>query len=352
MATRGGQWRGDWSVAVRLQIERRKNAVLDERSADLLAALDHAGSLTLAARSLGISYRHAWLLLQEANEAAGQPLTEAAVGGQRGGGTQLTEAGRAALGVFREVQAAVRKSAGKTLQTILAAQSEERPALHLFAAISLQEVIGELLAEYSLVCPTVSVQAIFGASNALAEQILSGSAADLFVSANSEQIDRLSKAGMLRRGSRRVLARNSLAVVASNDVSKAARRPADLPNSGAERFVVADPACPLGHCTHDYLQSAGVYDLLRPRMVKVDNSRAVLSALRDRSSAVGVIFGSDLANAPRLRTLFRVPLGKAESCYEGAILSNSSSAKQASALLDFLGSKEARACFHRRGFVT
>lgn len=352
MAARGGNWRGDWRVAVRLQIARGKKTVLDERTADLLSALEHTGSVTLAARSIGISYRHAWLLLQEANAAATQALTESAVGGQRGGGTCLTETGRAAIRVFSELQTAVRKSAAKTLQTVLAAQSNRATALHLFAAVSLQEAIGEFLAEYSLISPTVSIQSIFGASNALADQILSGSAADVFVSASGDEIDQLTNAGMVRRGSRRVLARNSLAIVATKDFAGAVRKAADLPNSGAERFVVADPACPLGHCTAEYLQSAGIEDMLRPKLIKVDNSRAVLSALRDRRCAVGIIFGSDVANAPRLQTLFRVPLGKASSSYEGAVLSNSNSPKQARALLDFLASKEARACFRRCGFAT
>ncbi len=351
MAARGGNWRGDWRVAVRLQIARGKKTVLDERAADLLSALDHMGSVTLAARSIGISYRHAWLLLQEANAAAGQALTESAVGGQRGGGTRLTEAGRAAIRVFSELQSAVRKSAAKTLQTVLTARSNQAAPLHLFAAVSLQEAIGELLAEFSLLSPTVSVQSIFGASNALADQILSGSAADVFVSASGEEIDQLSHAGMVRRGSRRVLARNSLTIVATKDFTAVVRKAADLPSSGAERFIVADPACPLGHCTAQYLESIGIDDLLRPRLLKVDNSRAVVSALRDRRRAVGIIFGSDLTNAPRLQTLFRVPLGKASSSYEGAVLSNSNLPKQARALLDFLASKEARACFRRCGFA-
>ncbi|HKD38252.1 MAG TPA: molybdate ABC transporter substrate-binding protein [Pirellulales bacterium] len=351
MASRGKHWRGDWSVAVRLQIKRRKQAVLDERSADLLAALDQTGSITLAARLLGISYRHAWLLLRETNASAGEPLTEAAVGGKRGGGTQLTEAGRSALRVFRDVQTAIRKSAAKTLQVVLQHQTDEQPTIHLFAAISLQEVIGELLAEYSLAYPTVSVRAIFGASNALADQILAGSPADVFVSASSDEIDRLVAAGMIRRGSRRILAQNGLAVVATIDMPTGARRPADLPKVSAKQFVVADPTCPLGHYTADYLQAAGVYDRLRPRLVQVDNSRAVLSALRDRKSAVGVIFGSDLGNASRLQTLFRVPLGKVEASYEGAILSSANSPKQAKSLLDFLAAREARACFQRCGFV-
>jgi molybdate transport system substrate-binding protein len=351
MATRDGNWRDDWSVAVQLQIARGKRTVLDEKSANLLSALDLNKSTTVAARSLGISYRHAWLLVQEANSAAGLALTETAIGGQGGGGTRLTEAGHAALRVFSELQTTVRKSAAKSLQAILAAPPDQATTIHLFAAVSLQEAVGELLAEYSLMSPTTTIHAIFGASNALADQIVSGSAADVFVSASGDEIDRLAKSGMVRRGSRRVLARNSLAIVATQDLGRTLRTPAELPTSGAERFVVADPACPLGHCTAEYLESIGVHELMQRRLIRVDNSRAVLSALRDRHRAIGIIFGSDLANAPRLQTLFRVPLGKASSSYEGAVLTGSSSPKRARALLDFLSSKQACACFRRCGFV-
>jgi molybdenum ABC transporter molybdate-binding protein len=343
-------WSSDWSVEVQLRVERKRKTVLDERSADLLAALDRTASISASARLLGISYRHAWLLIQQANAAAGEPLTEAVVGGKRGGGARLTERGRAALAAFEQVQASLRTSAGRALTKVLAGSGHDRAVIHLFAAISLQEVIAQLLAEYALVAPVVSVRTVFGASNELAEQILSGNTADVFLSANREQIDRLAEAGAIRSPSRRILAKNGLAVVASKRFAGKARTIADLGRATDDRLVVADAACPLGKCTAEYLQSTGMYDKLHPRLTEVDNSRAVVEALRGGRADVGLIFSSDLTNAPGLKTLIQIPIARAYVTYEGAIVSSSPRETQAAGLLDFLRSKKARTSFRRFGF--
>jgi molybdate transport system substrate-binding protein len=234
---------------------------------------------------------------------------------------------------------------------VLASATHDAAVIHLFAAISLQEVIAQLLAEYALVRPTVSVRAIFGASNELAEQILAGSSADVFVSASCAQVDRLAAAKIVRRGSRAILARNSLAAVATKDYRGAVRKPIELRESHAEQIIVAEPACPLGKCTADYLRSVGIYDELRPRLVQVDNSRAVVSAIRGRRSSLGLIFSSDIDNAPGLRTLFQVPADQIDVSYEGAVIARSGSPPEAAALLDFLKSEKAQGCFRRCGFL-
>ena len=351
MPQRNKHWSSDWSVEIRARVDRKGKTVLDERSADLLAALDRNKSISASARSLGISYRHAWLLIQEANAAAGQPLTETEIGGNRGGGARLTEYGHAALSAFEQLQASLRISAGRALSKVLAGATHDRSVIHLFAAISLQEVVALLLGEYALLCPTVSVRSVFGASNELAEQILSGNAADVFLSANREQIDRLSKARMIQAGSRHILAKNGLAAVASRKFRGKVGATADLCRSTDGPIVVAEPACPLGKCTEDFLKSAKIYGKLRSRLVEVDNSRAVVSALRGGRANVGLIFSSDLANAPGLRTLFQVPIAQANVSYEGAVVSGSAGATQAAALLGFLCSKKARAAFRRSGFL-
>ncbi len=352
MNKRDRRWRPDWSVSAQTRIERRAAVLLDERSAELLRALDQARSVTVAARALGISYRHAWLIIQDANAAAGEALTSAAVGGRQGGGTRLTDAGRFVLNVWDELQSAVRRSAGSTLRRMLRAASRETDALHVFAAISLQEVVAGVLAEFSLARPMMSVRSVFGASNELAEQILSGSTVDLFLSAGSGPIDRLAEASVIDRRSRCTIAKNGLAAVATKDVRFGGRSASGLLKSGSTALVVADPACPLGSCTRDYLKAAGVYDQLRSRLMTVDNSRAVVSALRDRRRAVGIIFGSDLGKAPALRTLFRVPVTEAGSSYEGVILRHTELPNEAADLLGFFSSQHARSCLRRGGFTT
>lgn len=77
---------------------------LDERFFALLEALDATGSINKAARTAGLSYKGAWLLLEAACNLANEPLLETATGGAGGGGTQLTVAARGLLGAWRTLQ--------------------------------------------------------------------------------------------------------------------------------------------------------------------------------------------------------------------------------------------------------
>lgn len=78
---------------------------LDARFFALLEAIDATGSITRAARTAGLSYKGAWLLLESACNLAHEPLLETAAGGAGGGGTRLTEAARGLLAAWRSLQA-------------------------------------------------------------------------------------------------------------------------------------------------------------------------------------------------------------------------------------------------------
>lgn len=73
--------------------------------ADLLEAIGHYGSIAKAGRSMGMSYRRAWLLVDTMNASFRAPLVEAARGGSGGGGARLTPLGRDALARYREMEA-------------------------------------------------------------------------------------------------------------------------------------------------------------------------------------------------------------------------------------------------------
>ena len=59
----------------------------------LLEAIERAGSISKAGRALGMSYRRAWLLVEELNKMFAEPLVTARPGGPKGGGAALTSAG-------------------------------------------------------------------------------------------------------------------------------------------------------------------------------------------------------------------------------------------------------------------
>jgi len=72
--------------------------------ADLLRAIDDTGSISAAARLMGMSYRRAWLLVHTMNECFRSPLVAAEKGGTQGGGAHLTTTGREVLVKYRELE--------------------------------------------------------------------------------------------------------------------------------------------------------------------------------------------------------------------------------------------------------
>ena len=67
----------------------------------LLEKIRESGSISAAARSIGMSYRRAWWHVETMNRLAKRPLVETAVGGKGGGGTRLTPEGEEAVRLYR-----------------------------------------------------------------------------------------------------------------------------------------------------------------------------------------------------------------------------------------------------------
>lgn len=78
--------------------------MLGPGKADLLQAIAEAGSISAAARQMGMSYKRAWSLVDEMNAAFRMPLVDSARGGTRGGGAVLTGTGQQVLAGYRRLQ--------------------------------------------------------------------------------------------------------------------------------------------------------------------------------------------------------------------------------------------------------
>jgi molybdate transport system regulatory protein len=75
----------------------------------LLAAIGEHGSITRAAKAVGISYKGAWDAVDAMNNLAGEPLVERLAGGKGGGGTRLTARGAELVAQFRRYEEAHRR---------------------------------------------------------------------------------------------------------------------------------------------------------------------------------------------------------------------------------------------------
>jgi molybdate transport system regulatory protein len=78
----------------------------------LLEAIRSTGSISAGARALGMSYRRAWLLVEEINNALREPAVTAETGGRSGGGAALTPVGERVIGLYRAIETHARTAAG------------------------------------------------------------------------------------------------------------------------------------------------------------------------------------------------------------------------------------------------
>jgi len=67
--------------------------------------VDEHGSITAAGRAMGMSYRRAWMLIDDLNTMFAAKLVEAKPGGTGGGGAHLTDLGRDVVAAYRRIEA-------------------------------------------------------------------------------------------------------------------------------------------------------------------------------------------------------------------------------------------------------
>jgi molybdate transport system regulatory protein len=93
------------SLRGRIWIDGPEGTFLGYGRIVLLERIREYGSITQAAKSMDMSYRHAWELVDSMNRQAPGPLVEAATGGKGGGGARLTEDGEKAINIFWKLHA-------------------------------------------------------------------------------------------------------------------------------------------------------------------------------------------------------------------------------------------------------
>ena len=88
---------------LKVSIVFESGARIGPGKAALLESIRHTGSISAAARDMGMSYKRAWLLLDSMNQAFTEPVVTAAPGGAGGGGATLTPFGAEVLERYRRI---------------------------------------------------------------------------------------------------------------------------------------------------------------------------------------------------------------------------------------------------------
>ena len=223
--------------------------------------------------------------------------------------------------------------------------------LLVFAAASLADVleeIGDLYEEEA----GVRVAFSFGGSQALAQQIVSGAPADVFVAAGRQPADFLATRGMVDLVEEAVV-HNEL-VVAVREEASGIGAMSGLSGDDMGRVAIADPAvAPAGVYAREALWTLRLWEPLQSRLVFGADVRAALAYLESGNVDAAIVYATDAREAPGVKAL-NVVLQDTYTpiAYPAAVLEGSDSRAAASGFLRFLKSDAARSIFERHGFRT
>jgi molybdate transport system regulatory protein len=107
--------------AIRFRVDLGEEGAVGPGKIALLEHIGQGGSLSQAARELGMSYRRAWLLLDSLNHCFRERVAVSAKGGRRGGGATLTAFGHQLIRAYRDFDAEVQARAARHFRPILRA---------------------------------------------------------------------------------------------------------------------------------------------------------------------------------------------------------------------------------------
>jgi molybdate transport system regulatory protein len=120
------------SPGIRFRVDFHDRCSVGIGKISLLEAIARTGSLSRAARDLGMSYRRAWLLIDSMNADFDTPVVSATVGGSGGGGAQLTSFGRELIQAYRNLEARIAPLAEEHMSEVVthvsAPSSRAKPA--------------------------------------------------------------------------------------------------------------------------------------------------------------------------------------------------------------------------------
>ncbi len=188
-------------------------------------------------------------------------------------------------------------------------RSEAGPSrVRVAAASDLQAAMPVLVAAFRQE-RGIEVDVSFGASGQLAEQIRQGAPFDLFLSANLQFVDTLTKAGSIRADSVRPYARGSLVMVVNSIFGLKVATMEDLKGEKVKSIAIANPeTAPYGMAAKQALERAGLWVVLQPKVVPTESVRQALSFVESGAAEVGFV-GRSLAGGPGLEVVAIPPAG-------------------------------------------
>ncbi len=236
--------------------------------------------------------------------------------------------------------------------TVRPAAAAERTLL-VSAAISLKDVLARLGTDFERINGRPKVLFNFAGTGQLRAQIENGAPVDVFIAASHDDMDILSRKGMIIPASQANLAANRLVLI-----TKRGKHALDLKNihslvdKKVRQIAIGNPdTVPAGHYAQQALNHYRLYDLLRPKLILGENVRQVLDYVVRGEVDAGLVYATDAATENRVVVDLTLPAETHQPIvYPIAIIRSSKNPQKAWEYLKFLQSPGSAQVFREYGF--
>jgi molybdate transport system substrate-binding protein len=131
---------------------------------------------------------------------------------------------------------------------------------------------------------------VFGSTGMLTRQIENGAPMDLFAAANVAYVEQLEQKGLIVPGTKAIYARGRITMWTRGDSALLIRTISDLVSPEVRRIAIANPDhAPYGLAAQQALQSAGIWDTVKPKLVYGDNIRQTLQYAETGNVEVAIV---------------------------------------------------------------
>jgi molybdate transport system substrate-binding protein len=252
--------------------------------------------------------------------------------------------------------AAASSSPGPTPTSTPVPAPTQPPELTIYAAASLKGVLEAAKAAYESTVGGVTLVISTDSSAALETKIEQGAPADLFLSADTANPQKLVDSGLA--GDPVSFAGNELAIIVPTDNPAGIKSPADLSNDGV-RIIAAGDEVPITRYAAQLVANlaglpgypAGFADACAANVLsKEENVKGIVAKIELGEGDAGIVYVTDAAASTRVRTI-KVPAGaNVSATYAAVIMKASTNQPDAQAFLDWLRGPEGLAILQGLGF--
>jgi molybdate transport system substrate-binding protein len=229
-------------------------------------------------------------------------------------------------------------------------QGDARGEVLVFAAASAADAMDEIKRRFEQESGA-RVLTSYAGSSTLAQQIVHGADADVFLSADAAWADYIEAESLAAK--RRDLLGNRLVVIASKDSTLDLRKPGDLATEAVRHLALADPdAVPAGKYARQALAKLGIWEAVKKKVVPAADVRQALAYVETGAAEAGIVYATDAAVSKTVKVVAAIPPEWTEPIrYCAVLLKHGAGNPAAEAFYRHLFSPAAAEVFQRHGFV-